>query len=206
MTEDDLDINSCDEAENTNQVKNDRRPRLNFTAMGIPKGAELVYNGQDQHKGKEYTAIVLSDTTVLFDGEEEYLSNVIRKITNKEYNHNPSHNWYYQGKHLRDIYCETYGEQSDFKTALARFKSEMNGKCLKTESEEKEFKIVVEDNKISAIPQSTGNKRRVYDNQILGFLEGKDMSDKHLSYAPAIAAYIKTHYLTRYHPRRTTNE
>lgn len=46
-----------------------RTPPLNFTEMGIRNGAELVYKGKGQHRGKEYTAKVLSDTTVLFEGK-----------------------------------------------------------------------------------------------------------------------------------------
>lgn len=166
---------------------------LKFSVMGIPNGAELVY----RHDGNEYKAKVVSDRKVLFDGEEISLSDATRKIKNKNINYhpNPIKHWYYNERLLADIYCEIY---NFFILALQRFKSEMNHKSMKTKKGN-EFVIDVDNDKIYAIPESTQKSIPVTNEQILGFLEEKIRSRQrqHLSYAPVIAEYIKTHYITR---------
>lgn len=96
--------------EQTENDKQSRRPRLNFSEMGIRNGAELVC----RHDGKEYKAIVVSDRKVLFDGEETSLSAATKKIKNIDYNLPPTKYWFYNGKWLNDIYCETYDESTSY--------------------------------------------------------------------------------------------
>lgn len=81
---------------------NKKRPRLNFTEMGIPMGAELicVANGE--------TVIVITDKTVDFRGEETSLTSATRQVLETDYNLAPGPYWTYQGKSIREIYNETY--------------------------------------------------------------------------------------------------
>lgn len=79
-----------------------KRPRFNFREMGIPIGAELVsVNNQE-------IAIVQSERSVLFRGEETSLTNATKRILENEYAVAPGPYWMYDGRRLRDIYNETY--------------------------------------------------------------------------------------------------
>ena len=79
-----------------------KRPRLNFREMGIPTGAELV------SVSNEETAIVHSERTVLFRGQETSLTNATKLILENDYAVAPGPYWAYNGRKLRDIYNETY--------------------------------------------------------------------------------------------------
>lgn len=79
-----------------------KRPRLNFREMGIPIGAELV------SVSNEETAIVHSERTVLFRGQETSLTNATKLILENDYAVAPGPYWAYNGRKLRDIYNETY--------------------------------------------------------------------------------------------------
>lgn len=80
-----------------------RRPNLNFEEMGIPKGAELRSIQTDS------MAIVESDRTVYFEGEEMSLTAATRKDLGLEYSVAPGPRWTYNGVTLREIYDGTYG-------------------------------------------------------------------------------------------------
>ncbi len=96
-------INST-EIEALNNYKK-RRPQLNFEEMGIPVGAELVMNYNDQ----QYKSIVKTYRTVIYNEEEYYLSALTALIMEAKHPHvHPTPHWSYNGKLLSDIYDETY--------------------------------------------------------------------------------------------------
>lgn len=59
-----------------------KRPRMNFTEMGIPKGSELVFNNNAE------IAIVISDRTVKFRNVETSLTNATRMALGEGYSYN----------------------------------------------------------------------------------------------------------------------
>ena len=83
-----------------------RRPPLNFTQMGIPIGAKLVFS-YDEISAEVY---VSSDRKVKAadSDEEKFLSQVTREILELDYNVNPTRYWNYEGKSLNAYYNETY--------------------------------------------------------------------------------------------------
>lgn len=86
-----------------------KRPRFNFTEMGIPLNRTLVFTGN----GEE--AIVTSARTVAFRGMETSLTNATRTALGNGYAYNvaPGPYWTFNGRRLRDIYNETYLMTSD---------------------------------------------------------------------------------------------
>ncbi|HEY9283611.1 MAG TPA: GIY-YIG nuclease family protein [Pyrinomonadaceae bacterium] len=81
-----------------------RRPPLNFDEMGIPVGAVL----QSTHD--ETTVTVISPKKVSMGDEEMSLTAATRRVLGLEYSVAPSPHWTCQGRLLREIYEETYGE------------------------------------------------------------------------------------------------
>ena len=83
-----------------------KRPPLNFTQMGIPIGAKLVFS-YDEIAAEIY---VSSDRKVKIadSDEEKFLSQVTREILELDYNVNPTRYWNYEGKSLNAYYNETY--------------------------------------------------------------------------------------------------
>jgi hypothetical protein len=81
-----------------------KRPRMNFVEMGIPLGAELVFNNNAE------VALVTSDRTVKFRNEETSITAATRAALGEGYAYNiaPGPYWSYNGRRLRDIYNETY--------------------------------------------------------------------------------------------------
>lgn len=79
-----------------------RRPRFSFNEMNIPIGSEIinVTNGE--------AAIVKSDKSVIFRGEETSLTNATKVILGNDYHVAPNPYWTFNGKSLRTIYNETY--------------------------------------------------------------------------------------------------
>lgn len=84
-----------------------RRPPLNFTEMNIPVGASL----QSIHDDTVVT-IVSPRKVKMGDEEPIFLSVATRQILGLEYNVAPSPHWTYQGRLLKDIYEETYGDST----------------------------------------------------------------------------------------------
>jgi hypothetical protein len=84
-----------------------KRPRFNFSEMGIPAGSELVSvaNGE--------IVTVVNDRTVKFRGQDTSLTNATRIILDNGYHVAPGPYWTYNGKKLRDIYNETYLEVNE---------------------------------------------------------------------------------------------
>jgi len=83
-----------------------RRPPLNFTQMGIPMGAKLVFAYDDVSA----EAYVSSDRKVKTEGndEEKSLTQLTREILELDYNIQPTRYWNYEGKSLNAYYNETY--------------------------------------------------------------------------------------------------
>ena len=81
-----------------------RRPPLNFIEMGIPIGAAL----QSTHDDTVVT--VIAPKKVKMGDEEMSLTAATRQVLGLEYSVAPSPHWTYEGRLLREIYEETYGE------------------------------------------------------------------------------------------------
>lgn len=81
-----------------------RRPNLNFEEMGIPIGAELRSVHSDT------VAMVVAPKKVRIGDEEMSLTAATREDLGLEYSVAPGPHWTYEGRLIRDIYDETYGE------------------------------------------------------------------------------------------------
>ena len=81
-----------------------KRPKLNFTEMGIPFGSELYFNTDGE------IAIVISEKLVRFRENETSLTNATRMALGEGYAHNvaPGSYWTFNGRKIRDIYNDTY--------------------------------------------------------------------------------------------------
>ena len=88
-----------------------KRPRLNFTEMGIPIGAKLVLINKEI-SAEVYVSSDLKVKTADSD-EEMYLCQVIREVLKLDYSihPHPTRYWRYEGKPLNVIYDETYGSK-----------------------------------------------------------------------------------------------
>lgn len=99
--------NIIDEAEiDAGKAYAKKRPKMNFIEMGIPVGAELIFNNNGE------IATVVSEKTVKFRDEETSLTNATRLGLGEGYAYNvaPGPYWRYLGRKLRDIYNDTYSE------------------------------------------------------------------------------------------------
>ena len=95
---------STDEYNASEAYTKTRRPPLNFEEMGIPIGAVLKM----QHEENEYTVTVCSARKVNYNGEEISLTAATKKIRQITYAIQPTFYWSYEDKNLNDIYNETY--------------------------------------------------------------------------------------------------
>lgn len=80
-----------------------RRPNLNFEEMGIPTGANLLSTHD------ETVVSVTSPKKVRIGDEEMSLTAATRQVLGLEYSVAPSPHWTYQGRSLKEMYEETYG-------------------------------------------------------------------------------------------------
>ncbi len=94
-----LDQESVNAAE---QLKS-KRPRMSFSEMGIPVGSVLHSVHGDS------VATVSSSRKIKFNGAEVSLMAATQQVLGIDYSIQPSPHWTYQGKLLKDIYEETYG-------------------------------------------------------------------------------------------------
>jgi len=86
----------------TSETLRRRRPPLNFSEMGIPKGSILrSVNGND-------TAEVISERKVIFRGEEMSLTQATQVAREIDCHVAPCPNWMFEERSLREIYRETY--------------------------------------------------------------------------------------------------
>lgn len=81
-----------------------RRPNLNFEEMSIPIGAYL----KSIHDETEVT--IVAAKRVRMGAEEMSLTAATRQVLGLEYSVAPAPHWTYEGRSLREIYEETYGE------------------------------------------------------------------------------------------------
>lgn len=81
-----------------------RRPRFNFAEMKIPVGAVLRSTEVD------ISVVVVDEHRVKLGDKEMSLSAATREILGLDYYVRPGVYWTYEGRVLRDIYNETYGE------------------------------------------------------------------------------------------------
>ena len=81
-----------------------RRPNFNFTEMGIPKGAVLVFA-----RGDEYRCQVVDERKVEYDEESWSLTALTTQLLDAPRSVAPLPHWLYEGSKLSDIYNETYG-------------------------------------------------------------------------------------------------
>jgi len=83
-----------------------RRPPLNFTEMGTPIGAKLVFN----HSEITMEVYVSSDRKVKTadSDEEKSLTRITKEILELDYDIQPTRYWNYEGRSLNDYYNETY--------------------------------------------------------------------------------------------------
>jgi hypothetical protein len=83
-----------------------RRPNLNFEEMGIPIGARLC-----AIKSGEFVTVT-GPKKVRFDNEQEDMSltQATKRILGTEYSVAPTPHWTCEGRSLREIYNETYGD------------------------------------------------------------------------------------------------
>jgi len=83
-----------------------KRPPLNFSEMGIPVGAKLVFT----YGNESAEAYVSSDRKVKSAGSDEEISltQLTREILEIDYNIQPTRYWSYEGKSLNAYYNETY--------------------------------------------------------------------------------------------------
>jgi hypothetical protein len=84
------------------RLKIQRRPRLNFTEMGIAIGSKLIFT----EDGIE--VVVASDNKVIYHDEQMSLTRATREILRLDYDVQPTRYWTYNGKNLWNIYNDTY--------------------------------------------------------------------------------------------------
>lgn len=84
-----------------------KRPNMNFLEMGIPIGAEL----HSVHG--PFVVTVIAAKKIRFNNEDVSLTAATRQVLGIEHSVQPSPHWTYQGKLLKDIYEETYGNAGE---------------------------------------------------------------------------------------------
>ena len=89
-------------------LKESRRPRMNFVEIGIPIGSTL------QFKSGGVEVKVLTEKKVEYNGEECSQTAATRKVLGlaEDYPLQPSPHWLFQGKTVKEIY-DTYHDGDD---------------------------------------------------------------------------------------------
>lgn len=99
--------NQTDEVEKiANKQYKSKRPKFNFLDMGIPIGSKIVF--YDDNNPVE--AEVISERSVRYDDKEYSLTALITELLGIDTVFHPMRYWKYNGRLLREIYNETYGE------------------------------------------------------------------------------------------------
>ncbi len=90
-------------------LKEARRPRMNFVEIGIPVGAIL------QFKSGGAEVKVINEKKILYDGQECSLTSATRKVLGLAENYplQPSPHWLYQGKTVKDLYEAHHGDEDE---------------------------------------------------------------------------------------------
>jgi len=95
-------------SEETSEHYKEKRPRFNFTEMGIPIGARLVLINE-KISAEVYVSSDRKVKTADSD-EETYLSQITLEFLGLKHNKiHPTRYWSYEGKSLNAYYNETYG-------------------------------------------------------------------------------------------------
>jgi hypothetical protein len=84
-----------------------KRPNMNFSEMGIPIGTVL----HSVHG--PYVATVIAAKKIRFNDEDMSLTKATCQVLGIDYGVQPSPHWTYQGKLLKNIYEETYGNTGE---------------------------------------------------------------------------------------------
>lgn len=89
-------------------LKESRRPKMNFVEIGIPIGSTL------QFKSGGVEVKVLTEKKVEYNGEECSLTSATRKVLGlaEDYRLQPSPYWLFQGKTVKEIY-DVYHDGDD---------------------------------------------------------------------------------------------
>jgi hypothetical protein len=95
------------QAEKDSGKKLKKRPRMNFTEMGIQPNSELLF------KDASTTVVIIDDRKVTFENEIMTLTAATKKIMDLDYSVQPSPYWTFKGKLLKDIYDETYNNEEN---------------------------------------------------------------------------------------------
>jgi len=105
----DEDVPDVDKA-SAETLKQSRRPRMNFHALGIPNGSVLVSTEDPQA-----TATVADERKVIFLGAESSLTSATRRVLKLPGNYaiQPSPYWTFGGKNLKVIYDEHHGSEDE---------------------------------------------------------------------------------------------
>jgi T5orf172 domain len=90
-------------------LKEARRPRMNFIEIGIPVGAKLQFKSG----GAEVT--IVNEKKILYNDQECSLTSATRKVLGlaEDYPLQPSPHWLYQGKTVKDIYDAYHNGEDD---------------------------------------------------------------------------------------------
>ncbi|ADQ80093.1 hypothetical protein Palpr_1954 [Paludibacter propionicigenes WB4] len=86
------------------KMKITRRPPLNYIEMGIPLGARLEFNRDDE----TYIVEVCDAKKISYCGVKKSLTAITKELLGIEHALQPTSYWTYNGKNLMDIYNETY--------------------------------------------------------------------------------------------------
>ena len=76
-----------------------RRPALDYFAIGLKEGDELVFDAQPSIR-----VTVVEPKKVMFEGVVQSLTSVTKKLLKKDYDVQPSPYWSFDGDNLADIY------------------------------------------------------------------------------------------------------
>ncbi len=95
------------QAEKDSGKKLKKRPRMNFSEMGIPSDSELIF------KDGNTSVIVKDERKIIYNAEIMSLTAATKRIMELDYSVHPSPYWTFKGKLLKDIYDEVYGDEED---------------------------------------------------------------------------------------------
>lgn len=86
------------------KMKITRRPPLNYIEMGIPLGAKLELNRDEE----TYIVEVCDAKKISYYGVKKSLTAITKELLGIEHALQPTSYWTYNGKNLMDIYNDTY--------------------------------------------------------------------------------------------------
>lgn len=92
-----------DDRQSRETLKRSKRPRMNFSDMGIAPGSILVYRDD-----AEALATVIDERTVEYLGEPSSLTALTQRLMGTSYPLSPTPYWTFEGRTLKAIYDETY--------------------------------------------------------------------------------------------------